>query len=573
MSKAEMQSANVITSIAQPESSVASLLSARLLPLIPPLALLLGIRACSVNVPYGTEWDLIPVVESLRNGKLGWTQFLSGPMTAMKAVATPLALITNFDVRTSLYTAFVFQLLAFILLWSVLELSLRSWHQKLIAPLAIVLALLMFPPAAQLWLSSETSLENGIRSLSAAVIVWLLARWTKAKLTVVLCLFITLISMHWLPAGALVWGIVSAAILTRSWMGSIRWQDLRAWGVGTLVLSAPSYFGSFGSTAGHLQFFSFLAHPFQLLVSTVAYIGWPLTQTPNLWIAGGTGVVGIALCALAVSASRHDRTDLRAILPWLWLSSYGLISAIFVSAGRTEGPSSAPNDNYAAASLFWIGFAVIAAVTLWKPSQEPIRGERVLRTVSILAVMASCTWLYACGYVGFGRYHQERVGRLMAIYSYSSMPDDVLGWFHPDHNRKREYLEVLAAQGLGPFAPHMSTERQRLENETPLARLVIDGQGSLDLASCSLIAGWGWDRQQPDSSVKVEIYDDEALLKTIPAPWFRTELLGADIGNGRHSFFLETPTVLKDGQAHTIRARFPNSKEDLFGSPKQIMCP
>jgi glucose/arabinose dehydrogenase len=97
-------------------------------------------------------------------------------------------------------------------------------------------------------------------------------------------------------------------------------------------------------------------------------------------------------------------------------------------------------------------------------------------------------------------------------------------------------------------------------------------QGFLDAAGCGIITGWAWDANQPNSSISVDIYDGTSLIATVPANVFREDLVNAGIGNGFHGFSFTVPQTLKNGMAHTIRARFPGTSTQLGNSPRTINC-
>jgi hypothetical protein len=96
--------------------------------------------------------------------------------------------------------------------------------------------------------------------------------------------------------------------------------------------------------------------------------------------------------------------------------------------------------------------------------------------------------------------------------------------------------------------------------------------GWQDTAGCSSIDGWAWDRNRPNTPVNVDIYDATTLLATVAANIFRSDLVGAGIGNGYHGFRWAVPAWLRDGRMHQIRARVSGADSDLAGSPKTITC-
>jgi len=92
-------------------------------------------------------------------------------------------------------------------------------------------------------------------------------------------------------------------------------------------------------------------------------------------------------------------------------------------------------------------------------------------------------------------------------------------------------------------------------------------EGHIDVVDGESIAGWVWDRNRPWPPSKVDIYDGETLLATVPANKFRQDLLDSGIGSGEHAFDYATPAELKDGKAHTIRVIVSGTDVELTGSP------
>jgi hypothetical protein len=99
-----------------------------------------------------------------------------------------------------------------------------------------------------------------------------------------------------------------------------------------------------------------------------------------------------------------------------------------------------------------------------------------------------------------------------------------------------------------------------------------DYEGFLDRSDYEAIGGWAYDARQPDRPLDIEIYDGKVMLARICADGFRFDLRREGKGSGRHSFILPTPSSLRDGKAHSIRARVANTKFDLRGSPRPIMA-
>ena len=93
-------------------------------------------------------------------------------------------------------------------------------------------------------------------------------------------------------------------------------------------------------------------------------------------------------------------------------------------------------------------------------------------------------------------------------------------------------------------------------------------EGFLDKINKDEIAGWVWDKKQPNSPIQVAIYDGNTLLVTVQADLFRKDLLEAHIGNGRHGFSIPNPVWAQDGKVHMIRTFVSGKNIELSESPK-----
>ena len=95
-------------------------------------------------------------------------------------------------------------------------------------------------------------------------------------------------------------------------------------------------------------------------------------------------------------------------------------------------------------------------------------------------------------------------------------------------------------------------------------------EGALDVANCDVIAGWAWDKNNPDTQINVDIYDADNLIATTPAKLFRPDLRDLGMSNGQHAFHYVTPAALKDGRPHTVHAKIASLV--LMGGAKTLSC-
>ena len=132
-----------------------------------------------------------------------------------------------------------------------------------------------------------------------------------------------------------------------------------------------------------------------------------------------------------------------------------------------------------------------------------------------------------------------------------------LSTFNPD-----QVWRFLSADGR---APRQISFFEKLRK--PSTMINNGYEGFLDRVDHEVIAGWAYDARQRDRPLEIEIYDGGVMLIRVSADGLRRDLLQAGKGNGRHSFALPTPTCLRDGKPHSIRARVADSRFDLIGSP------
>lgn len=91
-------------------------------------------------------------------------------------------------------------------------------------------------------------------------------------------------------------------------------------------------------------------------------------------------------------------------------------------------------------------------------------------------------------------------------------------------------------------------------------------------ANCQRILGCAWDSNRPNDAVKVEIYDNDAVIATVTANQFRQELLDLSLGNGKHGFTFDVTPQMRDGKLHVISIRVAGTQIYLQNTPKKIFC-
>ena len=177
-------------------------------------------------------------------------------------------------------------------------------------------------------------------------------------------------------------------------------------------------------------------------------------------------------------------------------------------------------------------------------------------------------------------------GRIIGYVNDSSHPDRGI----PDHNgHGLEHVHVgirlsnaATAQkndgsywlrGYGGSDKNSSGMGKDFAAASDVIAALINAQpfdGSHDETNCDKTFGWAWDRTQPSRRVDVEVYDGDTYLGTVPANQFRSDLrdLGLGDGSGSYAFNFPTPASLKNGAAHTIRAKVAGTNFFLGNTAK-----
>jgi 2-polyprenyl-3-methyl-5-hydroxy-6-metoxy-1,4-benzoquinol methylase len=91
-------------------------------------------------------------------------------------------------------------------------------------------------------------------------------------------------------------------------------------------------------------------------------------------------------------------------------------------------------------------------------------------------------------------------------------------------------------------------------------------EGYVDDYNGETVGGWAWDREQPNTPIRVEICEEDTPVATIAADEVREDLLREGIGNGRHGFTYALPEALR-GQPF-INARFAGTDLLLQNCPR-----
>ncbi|RRA97600.1 ELWxxDGT repeat protein [Larkinella rosea] len=112
-----------------------------------------------------------------------------------------------------------------------------------------------------------------------------------------------------------------------------------------------------------------------------------------------------------------------------------------------------------------------------------------------------------------------------------------------------------------------------VNNPNPGPVVTGNFEGYLDKVECVSIRGWVWDKDKPNTVMKLEFFANGNSIGTIDANIFRQDLKDQGKGNGEHAYSFPTPASIKNGQTYTISAKVYNSNYVLKWAPKTLSCP
>ncbi|MBB6511149.1 spore maturation protein CgeB/GT2 family glycosyltransferase [Rhizobium soli] len=85
-----------------------------------------------------------------------------------------------------------------------------------------------------------------------------------------------------------------------------------------------------------------------------------------------------------------------------------------------------------------------------------------------------------------------------------------------------------------------------------------------------VVYGWAWDANNPNNSIKLNMYIDHEFISTSTARILRADLVKAGKGTGKYGYNFEIPERFFDGTTHNINILIATTKQDARNSPKSI---
>jgi hypothetical protein len=309
----------------------------------------------------------------------------------------------------------------------------------------------------------------------------------------------------------------------------------------------------------------------------IVCVSFGIGQAELWWPYVGYAVaalVGISLATLAW-LWWHRPSDRARVLGMSLFLSANVAFIVAVGWGRA---------GYGGTVGFQARYALLLAPTLfcvyfvWEKRPVPAIGELV--PVGLLVV--ACITFLSNAHTGLAvakdhlRKMQDFEKDVLAGMPASALAEKHFGLIDFNPNQVSAYIPLMRRARIGVFR----NSPDKVLGETPAAEAgapITPGASSAPISfylagvQDGLVSGWAWDKDRPNEVVKVDIFDGDTLLGTVPADVFDQSFRDAGIGDGRHGFVYPLPGRIRDGETHVIAAKISGTNTHLINSPQTVV--
>ena len=107
---------------------------------------------------------------------------------------------------------------------------------------------------------------------------------------------------------------------------------------------------------------------------------------------------------------------------------------------------------------------------------------------------------------------------------------------------------------------------------TPTPSPGPDFEGFFDSVNCTEMQGWVWNRNSPNTLLRVDILINDTVFTQVMADQFRQDLLNAGKGDGRHAFKFALPARLKNSRLNSVKIRVTGTNFVLNPTNRTFNC-
>ncbi len=296
-----------------------------------PLFILHLIYIYGVPVPYGDQWELIPLLDKLFNHNLQlsdfWVQHNEHRIVFPKILMLTMAYFTGWDIRYELYMNAIIAGITLLLLCTLLK---KTFAGQSPMWLPIAFSFIVFSPSQWENWSWGWELTIFMTILGTVAAVLSLTVWPGKWKGLIIAIAAAVFASFSFANGILTWAVAGLILLMQK---ERKWRHIALWA----IMSAATiclYFYKYTKPSEHPSLLVCLYYPWYFILYVLAYIGSPLAFA-RISIAVITGaVLVIMMCAMVIHIRRLDRKSFIPILPWVALAAYALLSGCVTGVAR-----------------------------------------------------------------------------------------------------------------------------------------------------------------------------------------------------------------------------------------------
>lgn len=428
----------------------------------PPLMVAATIDRFGVDVPFGDQWELVPLLQQVSERQIEATAFLAQhnehrPVLP-RLIMVGLARLTGWNTRYELAINFLIALANLGAFTALLWQTVRPVAPAAMSALVLMGSMAIFSLAQwENWIWGW-QIAIFVNVLAALAAVWAVTAYAGRWRGVGLSLLAAAVGMSSFANGLLLSMVLPLGIAVSEF------SDGRcSWGSGRRL--AVAVLGGAGLVALYLRGFhaaiplpAAVSQPWTQLHYVLVYLGSSLALG-SVTLAIGWG--GFGLLALVFAATHTWRGGSRwrsAALPWLLLALYAVLSAGMTAIGRAHmGVTQATASRYVTISiLFWLGVGVLVALTVarrWQSARVPERSAIVgVLTALVLAALGGYTRSTAEAWGGLVVHNRAALKSRACLRQYRGAPDHCLRWLYPNPQIVRGRAAWLEQELLSVFA-------------------------------------------------------------------------------------------------------------------------
>lgn len=314
----------------------------------------------STNVPFMDQWALVPLLEKLHNGTLGfqdlWAQHNEHRIFFPKIIMLVLAKFTNWNIYFELAINIILGLLIYII---VLNSILNT--KEITNPLIICFLSSLFIFSLVQWENWTWGWQIQIFLNVFAVYISLYAICLHNKVSYLTSVIFGFIATYSFANGILVWPMLLFLLAFNSSINKREKAKLILFFSIVFLLNVFLYYYGYHKPNHHPSLLYGIQHPFELIKYFLAYLGSPVGgfEGKISILCGGTGIVIYLVIACYILLKKNARTN--GTLFWFSTALYPILSSAVSALGRSGfGYEQALSSRYTTISnMFWISLIIL----------------------------------------------------------------------------------------------------------------------------------------------------------------------------------------------------------------------